>query len=195
MLRIAALLAVLGATLVAGPAHAQSSAYGEPPPLPPADVPNGALPQQPPPTQFRGQSTLTPPGPAPSGIQGQPLPPPPGGTLAPPAAGQRARNGLSGAAPLPPPANPPPPQPADTAPQPDDTVVMETPSPRSTLEGVTIVVHPVEARRRASKPKATPRRVWPIAVTCRQRACSRRRVRSAGTADSRDRARACGAAG
>jgi len=128
MLRIAALLAVLGATLVAGPAHAQSSAYGEPPPRPPADVPNGALPQQPPPTQFRGQSTLTPPGPAPSGIQGQPLPPPPGGTLAPPAAGQRARNGLSGAAPLPPPANPPPPQPADTAPQPDDTVVMETPT-------------------------------------------------------------------
>ena len=128
MLRIAALLAVLGATLVAGPAHAQSSAYGEPPPRPPADVPNGALPQQPPPTQFRGQSTLTPPGPAPSGIQGQPLPPPPGGTLAPPAAGQRARNGLPGAAPLPPPANPPPPQPADTAPQPDDTVVMETPT-------------------------------------------------------------------
>ena len=132
MLRIAALLAVLGGMLVAGPAQAQSRAYGEPPPRPPADVPNGALPPQPPPVQSPGQSTFVPPpaGPPPSNIQGQSLPPPPGGTLAPPAAAQRTRGAPSpaGPGPLPQPANPPPPQPADTAPQPEDTVVTETPT-------------------------------------------------------------------
>jgi len=131
MLRIAALLAVLGGTLAAGPAQAQSRAYGDFPPRPPADVPNGTFPQQPPPVQFPGQSTFAPPpaGPPPSGIQAQPLPAPPGGTLAPPpAAGQRARNAPPPAGPTPQPANPPPAQPADTAPQPDDTVVTEVPT-------------------------------------------------------------------
>ncbi len=131
MLRIAALLAVLGGTLAAGPAQAQSRAYGDFPPRPPADVPNGTFPQQPPPVQFPGPSTFAPPpaGPPPSGIQAQPLPAPPGGTLAPPpAAGQRARNAPPPAGPTPQPANPPPAQPADTAPQPDDTVVTEVPT-------------------------------------------------------------------
>jgi hypothetical protein len=67
----------------------------------------------------------------PSNIQAQPLPPPPGATTAPPpgpnqpvapqSPAQRARA-------APPPANPPPPQPADTSPQPDDTVITEMPS-------------------------------------------------------------------
>ncbi len=127
MLRIAALLALLGGTLVAGPAQAQSrSIFGDSPPRPSVDVPNGAFPPQPPPVQFPGQSTFAPPpsGPAPSGIQARPLPPPPGATSAP----LRARSAPPPAGPLPQPANPPPPQPADTAPQPEDTVVTETPT-------------------------------------------------------------------
>jgi hypothetical protein len=133
MLRIAALLAVFGGTLAAGFAQAQpSSFFGEGPPRPPANVPNGSLPPQPPPAQFQGQSALPPPsGPAPPGIQAQPLPPPPGGALAPPPPNQAQR--ARGA---PPPAGAaaqpgsPPPQPADAAPpqQPDDTVITEMPT-------------------------------------------------------------------
>jgi hypothetical protein len=138
MVRIAALLVVIGATLGAGPAVAQfGNIFNDPPPRPPADVPNGPFPPQPPPVQYPGQSPppqqypppqqpypapQAPVARAPSGIQAQPLPPPPGATLAPaPAPPQGARN-------TPPLANPPPPQPADTAPQPDDTVVTETPT-------------------------------------------------------------------
>jgi hypothetical protein len=139
MLRIAALLVVIGATLAAGPVEAQSGTFfNDTPPRPPADVPNGPFPPQPPPVQYPGQSAPPPQYPAPqnpvarapSGIQARPLPPPPGASLAPPPANQ-------GAAPLPLPqganntpalANPPPPQPADTSPQPDDTVVTETPT-------------------------------------------------------------------
>jgi hypothetical protein len=137
MVRIAALLVVIGATLAAGQAAAQfGNIFNDSPPRPPADVPNGPFPPQPPPVQYPGQSPApqqyplpqaypapqAPVARAPSGIQAQPLPPPPGGTLAPaPSPPQGARN-------TPPLANPPPPQPADTAPQPDDTVVTETPT-------------------------------------------------------------------
>jgi hypothetical protein len=134
MLRIAALLAGLGGTLAAGFAQAQPGAlFGDGPPRPPANVPNGSLPPQPPPVQFPGQSTLAPPqaGPPPSGIQAQPLPPPPGAILAPPNQAQRARVAPpSAGAPAPQPAGPSPPQPADTAsqPPPDDTVITEMPT-------------------------------------------------------------------
>ena len=143
MLRFAAIVLVIGAGLAAGPAAAQfGGIFGnQGPPRPPGDVPNGGFPAQPPPDQYPGQQQYPPPppppppsaGPPPSGIQAQPLPPPPGGTAAPPPP-QRAR-----VSPPPPgnpqqpansqqPANPPPPQPADAAPQSDDTVVTETPT-------------------------------------------------------------------
>jgi hypothetical protein len=137
MIRIAALLVVIGATIGAGPAEAQfGNIFNDSPPRPPADVPNGPFPPQPPPVQYPGQSPAPPqqyptpqpyPAPqtpvarAPSGIQAQPLPPPPGASLAPAPANQGPHS-------APAPANPPPPQPADTAPQPDDTVVTETPT-------------------------------------------------------------------
>jgi hypothetical protein len=132
MTRIAVVLAAIGATLATGPAAAQ---FGEPP-RPPADVPGGAFPPQPPAVQYPGQSQAPqqypsqqyprPPqgGPppsaarAPSGIQSQPLPPPAGASLAP---APQNRN-------LPAPANPPPPQPADTTARPEDTVITETPT-------------------------------------------------------------------
>ncbi|MGO9629682.1 MAG: DUF2155 domain-containing protein [Xanthobacteraceae bacterium] len=129
MLRIA-LSAVLGGTLVAGIAHAQpSSFYGDTPPRPPASVPNGSLPPQPPPVQYPAQQPAPPPGvgPAPSGIQAQPLPPPPGAPPSAPGA-QRARIAPPAAGTVPAPANPPPPQPADTSPQPDDAVITEMPT-------------------------------------------------------------------
>jgi hypothetical protein len=138
MLRIAAIVLVIGASLVAGPAAAQFG--NQPPPRPPGDIPNGGFPAQPPPVQSPGQQQYAPPppsaGPPPSGIQAQPLPPPPGATAA-PAPAQRARVGPPPPAPAAnpqqpansqPPANPPPPQPADTPPQSDDTVVTETPT-------------------------------------------------------------------
>ncbi len=136
MVRIAALLLVIGGTLAAGPAAAQfGNIFGEAPPRPPADVPNGPFPPQPPPVQFPGQAPVPsfPAAPPPSVIEAKPLPPPPGASLAPPpppgqgypqrplAPAERARA-------TPPPANPPPPQPADTSPQPDDSVVTETPT-------------------------------------------------------------------
>jgi hypothetical protein len=128
MLRIAVLLVVLGGTLAAEPVAAQS-VFGEASPRPPADIPNGSFPAQPPPVRFPGQEQ-GPAGPAarsPSGIQTQPLPPPPGAVTAPPGQGpqvspvQRARV-------APQPANPPPPQPADTSPRPDDTIITEMPA-------------------------------------------------------------------
>ena len=131
MLRIVAIVLVIGASLAAGPATAQfGGIFGnQPPPRPPGDVPNGGFPARP--DQYPSQQQYPPPppppsaGPPPSGIQAQPLPPPPGGTAA-PQPPQRARVS-------PPPANPQqpanaPPQPADTTPQSDDTVVTETPT-------------------------------------------------------------------
>ncbi len=153
MHRIAVVLAVLGGTLAARPAVAQLGAiFGDSPPRPPASVPNGSFPQQPPPVQYPSQSLPSPPaqyppqsfpppaqypaqalppppamrpsaGPSPSNIEAQPLPPPPGATLAPPAASNRPMMPQPG----PPGANPPP-QPADTSPPPDDTVITEMPT-------------------------------------------------------------------
>jgi hypothetical protein len=135
MLRIAALVLVIGASLAVGPAAAQFG--NQPPPRPPGDIPNGGFPAQPrPPDQYPGQQQYPPPppsaGPPPSGIQAQPLAPPPGAVAAPPPPpAQRARVSPPPANPPPAgaqPANPPPPQPADTSVQPDDTVVTETPT-------------------------------------------------------------------
>jgi hypothetical protein len=145
MLRIAALVLVIGASLAAASLVAASLAAGpaaaqfgnQPPPRPPGDIPNGGFPAQPrPPDQYPGQQQYPPPppsaGPPPSGIQAQPLPPPPGAAAAPPPPpAQRARVNPPPANPPPAgaqPANPPPPQPADTSVQPDDTVVTETPT-------------------------------------------------------------------
>jgi len=140
MLRIAAIVLVIGASLAAGPVAAQFG--NQPPPRPPGDIPNGGFPAQPPPVQSPGQQQYPPPppsaGPPPSGIQAQPLPPPPGAVAAPPPA-QRARVSPPPANPQQPgnpqqpansqpPANPAPPQPADAAPPSDDTVVTETPT-------------------------------------------------------------------
>jgi hypothetical protein len=128
MARIAALLVVIGATLAAGPVAAQfGGTFGDSPPRPPADVPSGPFPSQPPPVQYpaqqqypRAQQNPPPQGAAraPTGIQSQPLPPPGGASVA-PAPQNRAVTT---------PAVPAPPQPADTSPRPDDTVVTETPT-------------------------------------------------------------------
>ncbi|HEX4411664.1 MAG TPA: DUF2155 domain-containing protein [Xanthobacteraceae bacterium] len=127
MLRKATLLVVIGGALAAAPAVGQVI-FNDSPPRPPADVPNGGFPPQPPPVQYPGQQypgqqqypaqqapppqypaqqRAPAPSPAarapsgmPSGIQAQPLPPPPGATVAPPSAR---------------PANAPPP-PSPTAP-------------------------------------------------------------------------------
>ena len=141
MVRIAALLVVIGATLAAGPVEAQlGNIFGDSPPRPPADVPNGPFPAQPPPVQYPGQyptpqqypATQYPAARPPSSIQVQPLPPPPGASMAPASPNQGyATPPLpppQGARNVPAPANPPPPQPANTAPQPEDTVVTETPT-------------------------------------------------------------------
>jgi hypothetical protein len=140
MARIAALLIVIGGTLAVGPVAAQfGGTFGDQPPRPPADVPSGPFPAQPPPVQYPGQypaptqypaqqyprpqqNSPLPVAPsasrAPTGIQSQPLPPPTGASLAPPPQNRT----------VPAPANPPPPQPADTSTRPDDTVVTETPT-------------------------------------------------------------------
>jgi hypothetical protein len=139
MLRVAAIVLVIGASLAVRPAAAQFG--NQPPPRPPGDIPNGGFPAQPPPVGSPGQAARpsSPPPPPPSGIQAQPLPPPPGAAAAPPAPapaqgpppGQRARVSPPPANPPPAgaqPANPAPPQPADAAPPSDDTVVTETPT-------------------------------------------------------------------
>src|SRR6516165_6080484 len=127
MARIAALLLLSGGSLAAGPAAAQFNIFGAPP-RPPAEVPSNAPTAQAP-VQSPRQGPPPPPsaGPPPSGIQAQPLAPPPGAVAAPPPA-QRARVTPPGSVPGAAPANPPPPQPADAAPQSDDTVVTETPT-------------------------------------------------------------------
>ncbi len=136
MARIAALLVVIGATLAAGPVAAQfGGGFDDSPPRPPADVPGGPFPPQPPPVQYPGQAPAQQQYPAqqyprpqqapppqgaraPAGIQSQPLPPPAGASLAPAPQNRTA----------PAPAVPAPPQPADTSPRPADTVVTETPT-------------------------------------------------------------------
>jgi len=140
MVRIAALLLVIGGTLAAGPAAAQfGNIFGDTPPRPPADIPNGPFPPQPPPVGYPGQaapaypSQAAPAHPAapapPTAIEAQPLPPPPGASVAPlPRPGQAypqrplvpAQPAL--AAPAPANTSPPPPAVAE-APPADDTVI------------------------------------------------------------------------
>lgn len=146
-----ALLAV-ATLLVAQPAFAQFGSIfgGDGPPRPPADVPNAppSRPQQQPqqPPYYPSGRDTPPPQPLPApmslppsnrpgagGIQSQPLPPPPGGLAAPPAA-QPPQQGATAA---PPPALPPgpgsprnAPQPANTAPQPSDEIVVQPPPQR-----------------------------------------------------------------
>jgi len=114
MARIAAVLVVIGAALAASPVQAQfGSDSSNAPPRPPADIPNGPFPVQPPPVQYPGQYPSQQQYPAeqqypaqqqypaaqqkppqrqnppvqssrgPYSIQGQPLPPPPGASIAP----------------------------------------------------------------------------------------------------------------
>jgi hypothetical protein len=101
MLRIAALVVVIGGTLAAAPALAQFNIFGDaPPPRPPADIPNGPFPPQPPPASYPAPGAPPPyPGagapqpypaalprgaaPPPRSIQAEPLPPPPGAAVAP----------------------------------------------------------------------------------------------------------------
>jgi len=151
LIGIAAVLAAFGAGFLSSEGSAQI--YSNSPPRPPADVPSSAFPPQPPPVGYPSQypsadypSQNPPPpqyqrpyvaAPPPSGIQAQPLPPPPGATAAPaavasppvgaPVPGSQRGRAATAAPGTPPSANPPP-QPADTAPQPDDTVVTEMPT-------------------------------------------------------------------
>jgi hypothetical protein len=86
-----ALLVVIGGVFAAGPAVAQfGDLFGNSPPRPPANIPNGPFPSQPPPVQYPSQSapngTAAPPypaAPARSSVEAQPLPPPPGTAAAP----------------------------------------------------------------------------------------------------------------
>jgi hypothetical protein len=117
MLRIAAFLALIGGSLVAG--TAQAWIFEDQAPRPPADIPGGAFPPQPPPVHYPGPASLPAPSPAPpSAIQTQPLPPPAGAAVAP-------ANAPTATAPS---ANGPPQQPAGASPQLDDTVVTEVPT-------------------------------------------------------------------
>jgi hypothetical protein len=147
MVRIAAVLLVIGGILAAGPAAAQfGSIFGDGPPRPPANIPNGPFPQQPPPVQYPGQAPqgypgqpapgYSPPPPPPAAIESQPLPPPPGAAVAPapPAQGSPQRPaGPNGRAAVSPstnnaPGSPQTPPPTAEALPPDDTVV-EAPTP------------------------------------------------------------------
>src|SRR5215470_11470583 len=126
------------------------SIFGNPPPRPPADVRGpGSSRQQPPPYYPSGRDNPpSQPLPAPmnlppsnrpgaGGIQSQPLPPPPGRVVAPaPPPGQAPQQGAAIAPGQPTPALPPgpgsprnAPQPANTAPQATDEVVV-APSPQ-----------------------------------------------------------------
>jgi hypothetical protein len=120
---------LIAASLLAGsPAGAQFPNIFEQlfnPPRPPSDIPDRPLP---PPGTQRPQTGL-PPGPPPGRIQQQPLPPP-GTSTQPPAAQMPGAPRGSSAPGLPPGIRQPPgtPQPANTAPQPGDEVIMEPPA-------------------------------------------------------------------
>src|SRR5581483_89723 len=133
MLRIAVFVALIG--LVAGSAHARAQGrlawiYDDPAPRPPADIPGGVFPAQPPPVHYPGPAPLPAPSPAPppSAIQTQPLAPPPGAALAPASAPPGATPGAVEPAALPPAAPGAPAQPAEGSPPLDDTVVTEVPT-------------------------------------------------------------------
>jgi len=140
-------LLTVAALFVAQPAPAQfGSIFSDPPPRPPADVPGSRPPpsQQPyypgrdePPSQPLPAPMSLPPSnrPGGGGIQSQPLPPPPGGIVAPAPPPGQVPQGAAVApgqpAPLPPGPGSPrnAPQPANTAPQPSDEIVV-APSPQ-----------------------------------------------------------------
>ena len=140
-------LLTVAALFVAQPASAQfGSIFSDPPPRPPADVPGSRPPpsQQPyypgrdePPSQPLPAPMSLPPSnrPGGGGIQSQPLPPPPGGIVAPAPPPGQVPQGAAVApgqpAPLPPGPGSPrnAPQPANTAPQPSDEIVV-APSPQ-----------------------------------------------------------------
>ena len=140
-------LLTVAALFVAQPAPAQfGSIFSDPPPRPPADVPGSRPPpsQQPyypgrdePPSQPLPAPMSLPPSnrPGGGGVQSQPLPPPPGGIVAPAPPPGQVPQGTAVApgqpAPLPPGPGSPrnAPQPANTAPQPSDEVVV-APSPQ-----------------------------------------------------------------
>jgi hypothetical protein len=134
MLRIAVFFALIGGTLAAGTAQARDQVrlawiYDDPAPRPPADIPGGAFPSQPPPVHYPGPAPLPAPSPAPpSAIQTQPLAPPPGAAIAPATTPPAATPGAVQPAGLPPATPGAPQQTAEGSPQLDDTVVTEVPT-------------------------------------------------------------------
>src|ERR1700761_2939347 len=135
MLRIAVLHALIGGTLVACAVQARAQVqlawiYEDPAPRPPADVPGGMFPPQPPPVHYPGPAPLPAPSPAPppSAIQSQPLAPPPGAVIAPANLPPAAAPGAVQPAALPPASPGAAQQPAEGSPQLDDTVVTEVPT-------------------------------------------------------------------
>ena len=129
-------IAFLIAAIVCGstPAFAQfpnifDSIFRPDAPRPPSDIPGRGPPGQRPPPPQGG----LPPGPPPGRIQTQPLPPPPGSSRQQPGAQPSPASVPPGAQPLPglPPGVKQPrgtPQPANTAPQPGDEVIIEPPA-------------------------------------------------------------------
>lgn len=93
------------------------------PPRPPSDIPGGRPQQQIPPGGL-------PPGPPPGRIQQRPLPPPPGAAQRQQQQQQQQQPGTAAVPGLPPGIRQPPgtPQPANTAPQPGDEIIMEPPA-------------------------------------------------------------------
>src|SRR5664279_4845553 len=151
------LLAIAALFMAATPVFAQlGSIFRDEPPRPPADVPSappsnapqpppyypnqrppGAVRSDQPPAQPLPAPMSLPPSSRPGGgtIQSQPMVPPPGTAPSPQAAPQGAPGPVQALPGLPPGVRQPrgaPPQPADTAPQPGDQVVVEPPPQRIT---------------------------------------------------------------
>jgi len=135
----------IAAVLVASPAVAQfGSIFGDSPPRPPADVPSAPPAGRAPPPYFPGRDEppaqplpapmSLPPSNRPGGgtIQSQPLAPPPGAQSAPPQAQPQQGPPPAPATALPPGPGSPrnAPQQANTAPQPNDQIVVEPPPQR-----------------------------------------------------------------
>jgi len=135
----------IAAALVASPAVAQfGSIFGDSPPRPPADVPSAPPAGRAPPPYFPGRDEppaqplpapmSLPPSNRPGGgtIQSQPLAPPPGAQSAPPQAQPQQGPPPAPATALPPGPGSPRnvPQQANTAPQPNDQIVVEPPPQR-----------------------------------------------------------------
>jgi hypothetical protein len=142
MVRIAALLLLIGGALAAGPAAAQFNIFGNSSPPQPPPVQYPAYPDQTQPPQYQPPQYQQPQyqpqssrmAPSQSAIQSQPLAPPPGAVAAPQPAVPAQSNLASPPAPagatrgLPAPANAAPPQSADASTQPEETEVVETPT-------------------------------------------------------------------